>query len=380
MAYLLQYVWFRLQGTDAAEWQYFTVAAIFKQKAVLGNATISACRQRIAAIPMSCLPLRLGAFAALLALLVTAVTPAHAKHAARNPNNPQQTQTQTGTPDQAGNTVAPRANQPQYGGGYVPSAYPPNSMGQQPARQPQYQPNAYVSTAPPNPSGPPTQGVPGGSAVPPPSGNTPGTATSGVVGFADQYPPKPPRVSFRNGQLSIIAENSTLPDILTAIHQRTGAAMELPTTLGTERVAVKLGPAGTGDVLAALLNGSHFDYIVLNRPEDPSSPERIILREKVTADANPAASNGGYVASAQPPPEVQEMPETTPEEEEVSPEQPEAAPGQEPDTPPPGDQSQGKTPEQLLEELRQMQQQRGQPQPQLQPPQPPLVDNGQPQL
>ena len=163
--------------------------------------------------------------------------------------------------------------------------------------------------------------------------------------------------------------------------------MELPTTLGTERVAVKLGPAGTGDVLAALLNGSHFDYIVLNRPEDPSSPERIILREKVTADPNPAAGNGGnngYVASAQPP-EVQEMPETTPEEEEPQPDQPEAAPGQgqEPDanyTPPPGDQSQGKTPEQLLEELRQMQQQRGQPQPQFQPSQPPLVDNGQPQL
>lgn len=383
MVYLLQNVWLCSQNDDAGAWQYFTEAAIFKQKVAAGNATISACRLRIAAIAMACFPLRLGAFAALLALLVSAAAPAHAKHAARNPNNSQQSQTQTGTPAQAVNTVPPQTNQPRYGRAYVPSASPPNGMVQQPVRAQQYQPNAYVSTALPGPSTPPSQGMP----VPPPSGNTQGTQTNNVIGFADQYPPKPPRVSFRNGQLSIVAENSTLPDILTAIHQRTGAAMELPTTLGTERVAVKLGPAGTGDVLAALLNGSHFDYIVLNRPEDPSSPERIILREKVTADPNPAAGNGGnngYVASAQPP-EVQEMPETTPEEEEPQPDQPEAAPGQgqEPDanyTPPPGDQSQGKTPEQLLEELRQMQQQRGQPQPQFQPSQPPLVDNGQPQL
>src|SRR5579859_3767013 len=399
MAYLLQYVWFRTQGTDASEWQYFTVAAIFKQKAILGNATISACRQRIAAIPMSYFPLRLGVFTALLALVVTAAAPAHAKHAARNPNNPQQNQTQTAPPNQTVNTVPPQANQPQYGGGYVPSAYPPNGMVQQRQQYaPQYQPNAYVNTVPPNPPGAPNQypnqvpnqGRPGNNspASSPPS-DTPGTQTSSAIGVADQYPPKPPRVSFRNGQLSIIAENSTLPDILTAIHQRTGAAMELPTTLGSERVAVKLGPASTGDVLAALLNGSHFDYIVLNRPEDPSSPERIILREKVAADPNPAANNNGYnngyVASAQPPayqpPEVQEMPETAPDEEVA---EPESAPGQSPDanyTPPAGDQNQGKTPEQLLEELRQMQQQqRGQPQPQLQPPQPPLVDNGQPQL
>ena len=331
---------------------------------------------------------------ALLALVVTSA--AHAKH--RNLNNPQQSQTQTATPNQPVNTAPPQANQPQYGGGYVPSTYPPNSVVQQqpsrPQYSPQYQPNAYVSTVPPNTSGAPNQysnrGIPGNtSPVPSPPGNTAEAQTSNESAIADQYPPKPPRVSFRNGQLSIIAENSTLPDILTAIHQRTGAAMELPTTLSSERVAVKLGPASTGDVLAALLNGSHFDYIVLNRPEDPSSPERIILREKVAADPNPAANNNGYnngyVASAQPPayqpPEVQEMPETAPDEEVA---EPESAPGQSPDanyTPPAGDQNQGKTPEQLLEELRQMQQQqRGQPQPQLQPPQPPLVDNGQPQL
>jgi len=202
---------------------------------------------------------------------------------------------------------------------------------------------------------------------------------------AADYPPKPPRVSFRNGQLSISAENSTLPDILSAIHQRTGAAMELPSTISNERVAVKLGPATTGEVMAALLNGSHFDYIVLNRPEDPSSPERIILREKIAADANaPNNNNGynnGYVASAQPPsyqpPEVQEVPETVPDEEvpEVQPQpRTSTSPGGEEANPNP------KTPEQLLEELRQMQQQqRGQPPQQMQPQQPPLGDNGEPQ-
>jgi len=158
--------------------------------------------------------------------------------------------------------------------------------------------------------------------------------------------------------------------------------MELPSTISNERVAVKLGPATTGEVMAALLNGSHFDYIVLNRPEDPSSPERIILREKIAADPNaPNNNNGynnGYVASAQPPsyqpPEVQEVPETVPDEEV-----PEAQPQPRIPTSPGGDEGNPKTPEQLLEELRQMQQQRGQPPQQMQPQQPPLGDNGEPQ-
>ena len=195
--------------------------------------------------------------------------------------------------------------------------------------------------------------------------------------LAEQYPARPPRVIFHDGQLSITADNSTLPDILAAIHQRTGAAMELPANLGNERVAVKLGPAATDEVLAALLNGSRFDYIVLSHPDNPLTPERIILREK-TADSSPSGGLNG-MASGQPAyrpqVETQEMPETVPEEEPPPP----GPPGGNGENP-----SAMKTPEQLLQEIQQMKQRQGQPppqpQPQLVPQQPPLTDNnGQPQ-
>jgi len=213
-------------------------------------------------------------------------------------------------------------------------------------------------------------GAPGGVTA------KPSAAQSGTS-LAEQYPARPPHVVFRDGQLSITADNSTLPDILSAIHQRTGAAMELPANLGNERVAVKLGPAATDEVLAALLNGSHFDYIVLNRPGNPLAPERIILREK-TADSSPSGGLNGMAGGQpayQPQVEAQEMPETVPEEEPP----PSVPPGGNAENP-----SAMKTPEQLLQEIQQMKQRQGQPppqpQPQLVPQQPPLTDNnGQPQ-
>lgn len=277
-------------------------------------------------------------------------------------------------------------NQGAHRTGTVQPAYTPNINNSQNQPRQQYQPNAYNPAAPtaygsvaPNPAGMPN-GRTGNPSVPDNA-----VASSGAFTVADQYPAKPPRVSFRNGQLTILAENSTLPDILAAIHQRTGAALELPAALGAERVAAKLGPATTGEVLAELLNGSRFDYIVLNREEDPSSPERIILREKVAANANGSSNGFGNNAQTagmyQPMPPAQEIPETVPEEVPEEQPQPEAA------MPPAGDENQGntKTPEQLLEELRQLQQQRGQPpvNPQqllLNPQQqPPTQDNNDPQ-
>ncbi len=371
-----------------------------KETPLFSGATILSGRWRMAAIPMLYPPCKLGALIVLIGLLSLA-SPAHARrnrHVADSPGQAQTNGVDVGNPQAAPvpgayNAGAPYGNQTQYRTGAVQPAYTPNINNNQAQPRPQYVANPYTPpvTNPypaPNGTGMPTATRAGNAAVPAPQG-TP-APSSGSFSLADQYPAKPPRVSFRNGQLTIIADNSTLPDIMTAIHQRTGAALELPAALGNERVAVKLGPGATGDVLAELLNGSHFDYIVLNRPEDPSSPERIILREKVTADANAANNpynnngyNNGYgnpanpqpSAMYQPPPPPQEVPETVPDEEGPEQPQPETA------VSPAGDENQGnaKTPEQLLEELRQLQQQRGQPQQlPLQPQQPPLMDNNEP--
>ncbi len=57
----------------------------------------------------------------------------------------------------------------------------------------------------------------------------------------EQLPAVPPKVTFSNGLLTIVAENSTLADILRAVRAQTGAVVEVPPN-ATERVVAHLGP------------------------------------------------------------------------------------------------------------------------------------------
>jgi hypothetical protein len=109
-----------------------------------------------------------------------------------------------------------------------------------------------------------------------------------------QLPATPPQVSFQGGQLTISAQNSTLGDILKAVRAQTGATIELPGT-APERVVGQFGPALPRDVLASLLNGSHFNYLLLGSPTDPAALDRVILMAK----------SGSPVESAPPPPTEQ---------------------------------------------------------------------------
>src|SRR5689334_9678548 len=68
----------------------------------------------------------------------------------------------------------------------------------------------------------------------------------------DSIAPVPPQVSYQNGQLTIVAPNSTLGDILRAVHKQTGAEIEVPEA--KERVVTHLGPGPARDVVADLLN------------------------------------------------------------------------------------------------------------------------------
>src|SRR5882724_6319055 len=46
----------------------------------------------------------------------------------------------------------------------------------------------------------------------------------------DSIPAVPPHVTYTDGQLTIVAPNSTLGDILRAVHKQTAAEMEIPAT------------------------------------------------------------------------------------------------------------------------------------------------------
>jgi hypothetical protein len=111
----------------------------------------------------------------------------------------------------------------------------------------------------------------------------------------EQMPATPPQVSFHNGLLTITAQNSTLGDILRAVRNQTGAAVDVPGN-ATERVAGGFGPGPARDVLATLLNGSHFNYLLLGSATNPDALERVILTVKSSNDSGSSTS-----ASATPP-------------------------------------------------------------------------------
>jgi len=114
----------------------------------------------------------------------------------------------------------------------------------------------------------------------------------------EQMPASPPQVTFQNGMLTISAHNSTLGDILRAVHARTGADVDVPPN-ATERVVVELGPGPARDILASLLNGSHFNYVMLGSATNPHALDRVIL----TAKGATSPSDTNRPAAFTPPPQ-----------------------------------------------------------------------------
>jgi hypothetical protein len=187
-------------------------------------------------------------------------------------------------------------------------------------------------------------------------------------------PAVPPEVSYVNGQLLIDAKNSTLSDVLKAVEKDTGATFDISSGDTSERVVGRIGPGTPRDVMAELLNGSHFNYVMLSPIGNPSALSRVLLtpRGKETPQT--------YTAQQQPQPfmqpgqispalQVQQQTAATDESAENGDDngdnqnqdqadgqpdsQAEAAQPVQPPQQPAG----VKTPEQLLQELRQQQQQ-----------------------
>ena len=172
----------------------------------------------------------------------------------------------------------------------------------------------------------------------------------------EQIPALPPEVSYRDDELTITTQNSTLGDVLRAVRAQTHAAVDVPGN-ATERVVGHFGPGPAREVLAELLNGSHFNYVLLGSAANPSGLERVVLIPKSPSapDASQAAPqsnrppNGLYAGSPA------DMADDQPDDNEpdIQPDQ-----GAQPVAPldqPPANRPALKTPEQLLQELRQQQ-------------------------
>jgi len=204
----------------------------------------------------------------------------------------------------------------------------------------------------------------------------------------EQSPPTPPQVSYRNGELTIDATNSTLSQVLHAVQQQTGASIDIPSSAGGDRVVAQLGPGQPRDVLNTLLHGSKFDYVILGVNGNPGAIQKVILTQR-QGGAMGSTSSAQSSPQSSPAPVAEDEPE--PDEGVANVEQPEPQyqnPDQAPPPPPGGfrrpmpgqvidpgaafnnggEQQNGtKSPEQLMQELQQMQQQQQQYQEQLNP-------------
>jgi hypothetical protein len=75
-------------------------------------------------------------------------------------------------------------------------------------------------------------------------------------------------VSFASGMLRIRAENATLSEVLFEVQRQTRAEIAIPAGAEREQVMADLGPAPARDVLAALLNGSAYNFIFIGNELD----------------------------------------------------------------------------------------------------------------
>ncbi len=93
--------------------------------------------------------------------------------------------------------------------------------------------------------------------------------------------PQPPvTVTFEKGLLSIRSIKANLSEVLAEVHRRTGAEIEIPPAAASEQVFTSIGPAPPKEVLASLLNGSHFNFIVIGSERDPGGIRRVVLTPK----------------------------------------------------------------------------------------------------
>ena len=187
-----------------------------------------------------------------------------------------------------------------------------------------------------------------------------------------------PQVSFDGKQLTIIANNSTLSDILDAVRASTGAEIDVPAGASGQHLAeVRLGPGPAREVLASLLSWTDFGYIIQASDTNPLGIQSVILvaRSKTPTGAptgGPAAlasqlrpgANRRVVEPNPPTPMVAPAPENPAPPQpatsaEVAPAEPQPQPVRQTLESNP-DQPQFRTTQQMIQELQGMYQQRQQ--------------------
>jgi len=151
----------------------------------------------------------------------------------------------------------------------------------------------------------------------------PASTTTVMIERVPLKPPPRVEVDFVAGQLRIWADKATLAEVLREVHRKTGAEIAIPAGAEQEQVVVHSGPAPAKDVLAALFNGSQFDFVLVGSDRDSRQLRSVMLRPRGAGTSNavvysnrnePVAQAAVPTPDPGPAPEVPNVPETTPEE------------------------------------------------------------------
>ena len=132
-------------------------------------------------------------------------------------------------------------------------------------------------------------------------------------------------VDFRNGQLSVVADDAKLGKVLQQIGDKTGASVEVAPEIAGERVMARLGPGPATEIVSTLLSSPRLDFILMGS-EDQNSIKRLIVRRK--------ASFGKEVVQSRPAPLPVSEPEASATELQAEAAADQPAPEPQRETPP----------------------------------------------
>jgi hypothetical protein len=218
-----------------------------------------------------------------------------------------------------------------------------------------------------------------------PSASTPASSTLPATPTATPEPPpvpltpsqrspQPAQVTYAEGTLSVAADNASLNQILRQIASNTG--MKITGGVTDERVFGQYGPADPAQVLAALLDGTGSNMILVHHDGDASSELILTPRQGGPTPPNPNAAAFADRAEKQEatqfPQSERATPQRAPNGPPITPSGSDGTPAgasptnsSQPDNNPNG----VKTPQQIYEQLQRMRQQQQQQQQQTTQPQ-----------
>lgn len=154
-----------------------------------------------------------------------------------------------------------------------------------------------------------------------PAGTDPIALPKTSLSAAEQSALKHPQVTYEDGQLTIVAEDVPLSEVLAAVRQATGADIDIRGGAATQHIWVRSGPGPARSILRELLDGTELDYVIQASETDLDGVKSVMLTPRskgseVGGPENPLvrSANRGTQPAASVPVDVPVADSLTPDE------------------------------------------------------------------